>query len=314
MTQSTINRNYKVAVLQRGMSAEKDVSEESGNQVAKALKTLGYQVVQLDAQADIAQKLAQQKPDVVFNALHGQYGEDGCIAGLLEVMGIAYTHSGVLASAIAMHKTMAKQVFSHAGIQCPQGKEYTPDELLALIESGEDEAWRPYVMKPVSEGSSVGVHIIREKAQHVANIVQEWQYGQTILVEQFIEGKEIAVSIVEDKAIGITELHPKVGFYNYEAKYTDGLTEHYIPARVPDAVIAKAYEVAEHAHHVLGCKSISRADFRYDDTKGVDGLYLLEVNTHPGLTPLSILPEAAMHHNISFESLIDGLVQQALQQ
>jgi D-alanine-D-alanine ligase len=299
----------RVAVLMGGASAEREVSLVSGRACAEALRAEGYDVTTIDVGRDVAALVAalEPRPDAVFNALHGRWGEDGCIQGVLDLMGIPYTHSGLLASALAMDKPMAKRIFAAAGIRCPGGKLVTREDFA----KGEPMA-RPYVMKPYNEGSSVGVRIVRE-GDNLPPLASEWPYGLAALVEPFIPGRELTVAVMGDRPLAVTELRTKSSFYDYEAKYTDGITTHLVPAPLPPKVYEAALAMALAAHRALGCRGVSRSDFRYDDTKG-DGpehLYLLEVNTQPGMTPLSLAPEQAKHAGISFRALVSWMVENA---
>lgn len=298
------SKNKHVALVMGGLSNEREVSFSSGNAVHKALLELGYKVTAIDMGRDIAKKLAEINPDLVYNALHGTYGEDGCLPGLLEIMGIPYTHSGVMASAIAMDKKQAKRIFEMAGITCAKGFEASREEILNGSVEGKIE--RPYVIKPVAEGSSVGVHIMLPGTNKILN---EHDLGNTtrFLVEKFIPGKELSVAVMDSGPLGVIELRPVDGFYDYTNKYTDGKTLHIMPAEIPAEVYKKAMNNAYLAHTTLGCRGISRSDFRYD-VDGDGGLYILEINTHPGFTPLSLVPEIAGHKNISFKDLVEYLV------
>ena len=243
----------------------------------------------------------------MFNALHGKYGEDGCIQGVLEILAVPYTHSGVLASAIAMDKPMSRHVFTSIGIRVALGKVVERRSLA----SG-DPMPRPYVVKPIDQGSSVGVHIVREGDNLAAVEVAEAQFGERVLVEKFVPGRELTVAIMGDKAVAVTELRPRTRFYDYEAKYTDGVTEHLIPAPIPAEVYEKAKEWALMAHQALGCNGLSRADLRWDDSKpGTEGLVVLELNTQPGMTPLSLAPEQAKWAGISWSQLMTWMVEHA---
>ncbi len=296
----------RVAVLMGGWSAEREVSLVSGHECSAALKTAGYGVTEIDVGRDIAEVLARAKPDVCFNALHGRGGEDGCIQGLLEILEIPYTHSGVLASALAMDKPAAKRQFAGAGILCADGKVVNRDEVLRGHVMPP-----PYVVKPINEGSSVGVTIVTNGG--VPRFHNEgWHYGEMVLVEKYIPGRELTVGVMGDRALAVTELRPHQGFYDYAAKYTAGRTDHLIPAPLPEKVYAEALRVARLAHDTLGCRGVSRADFRYDDAKGESGgLYLLEVNTQPGMTKLSLVPEQAAHVGIEFPELVTWMVENA---
>jgi D-alanine-D-alanine ligase len=246
-------------------------------------------------------------PDAVFNALHGRWGEDGCVQGVLELLQIPYTHSGLLASALAMDKPVAKRLFAAAGLACPEGVVVERDGLL------EGEVMeRPYVVKPVNEGSSVGVHIVRAGDNRASIDAEDWPPGMQLLVERYIPGRELTAAVMGDRPLAVTEIRPRQGFYDYRAKYTEGIADHAIPADVPAAVYDRALEMALIGHQVLGCRGVSRADFRYDDSlDGTAGLYLLEINTQPGMTPLSLVPEQAAHLNIGFPELCAWMVEHA---
>ncbi len=298
-----------VVLLMGGRSAEREVSLVSGRECAAGLAKAGYRVTTVDVHDDLREvlKALDPKPDLVFNALHGRYGEDGTIQGVLDWLGIPYTHSGVLASALAMDKTLAKRMFESAGIRCPAGQ-LVPRE---VVEAG-DVLARPYVVKPNNEGSSVGVHIVREGDNALPFAGIDWPFGDQVLVEPYIPGRELTVGVMGDRPLAVTELRPHQGFYDYAAKYTAGRTAHLIPAPVHPAVYEEALAMALAAHRVLGCRGVSRADLRYDDTKGEPGrLHLLEVNTQPGMTPLSLVPEQARHAGISFVELVRWIAEQA---
>jgi D-alanine-D-alanine ligase len=299
----------RVAVLLGGRSAEREVSLVSGAACADALARKGYAVTRIDVGADVGALMAalEPRPDVVFNALHGRFGEDGRIQGLLDLLALPYTHSGLLASALAMNKPMAKQLFAAMGLRCPEGKVVA---LEALIKG--EPLPRPYVVKPPAEGSSVGVRIVRQGDNLPPLGHESWRFGGDVLVERYIPGRELTVGVMNDTALGVTELRPHQGFYDYEAKYTEGKTDHLIPAPVPAIVGAAAKHMATAAHAALGCRGVTRSDFRYDDTRpGIDGLYLLEVNTQPGMTPLSLVPEQAAHCGIDFPDLVAWMVEHA---
>lgn len=292
----------RVAVLYGGMSAEREVSLSSGEAVMRALSELGHEAVPIDAQADVAEQLAKAAPDVAFNALHGRWGEDGCVQGVLEILKIPYTHSGVLASALAMDKPMAKKVFEAVGLLCAEGKVCTKEEMLAA-----EPMARPYVVKPSNEGSSVGVQLVFENDNFFFTS-ENWPHGEEVLVERYIAGREIQVAVLDGKALGAIEIRALGKFYDYEAKYTDGKAEHLMPAPLEDSAYSQVLEMAERAHAALGCRGLSRSDFRYSE----DGkFYILETNTQPGLTPLSLAPEIAAHQGITFNALIDVLIQTA---
>jgi D-alanine-D-alanine ligase len=301
----------RVTVLMGGLSAEREVSLASGVNCAAALKEAGYAVEMLDAGADLGSVIAQlkaQKPDVVFNALHGRFGEDGNIQGVLNLLKIPYTHSGLMASALAMDKPVAKRLFVAAGLRVPEGKLLTRAEVVAG-----DPMPRPYVVKPFNEGSSVGVTIIKEgdNAKPFAGI--DWPFGDVVLAERFVPGRELTCGVMGDKAMAVTELRPKSGFYDYANKYTGGRTEHLIPAPLPAEVYAEIQRMAVAAHQALGCRGVSRSDFRYDDTGagGIANVYILETNTQPGMTELSLVPEMARHAGISYPELVSWMVEHA---
>ncbi len=302
---------WHVAVLMGGWSAERPVSLMSGAGVADALESRGHRVTRIDMDRDVAAKIAAADPDVVFNALHGTPGEDGTIQGMLDIMGLPYTHSGLATSVIAIDKQLTKAALVPHGIRMPGGHVVKSASLYVS-----DPLPRPYVVKPVNEGSSVGVAIVTRESNYGDPIGRDvagpWQQFDELLAEPFIRGRELTVAVLGDKALAVTELQPKTGFYDFDAKYTDGLTDHICPANVPPAVADAMLEMALKAHRVLGCKGASRSDFRWDDEKGVEGVYLLEVNTQPGMTPLSLVPEQAKYSGISYEQLVDILVKEAL--
>lgn len=298
--------NKHVAVLMGGWSAEREVSLVTGKACAKALRETYDQVSEIDAGHDVAAVLAEVKPDVVFNAMHGRWGEDGCVQGILEVLQIPYTHSGVMASATAMHKPTAKTVFAAAGIRCPDGVVAPVAEINA-----NDPFARPYIVKPPAEGSTCGIRII-EAGDNTPPIGADWDFGPEVLAEDFIPGRELSVAMMDGKTLGVVEIRPKSGFYDYEAKYTDGQAEHFMPAPIHPEAYAEASRLSEQAHRALGCRGVTRTDFRYDDTAGEPGkLYLLEINTQPGMTPLSIVPEIADHEGIGFAELVAWMVEDA---
>ncbi len=300
-----------VAVLMGGWSKERPVSLMSGNGVADALEKLGYKVSRVDMDRNIAATLTSLKPDVVFNALHGVPGEDGSVQGMLDLMGIKYTHSGMVTSVIAIDKELTKQRLVPAGIPMPKGKMVSSESLYS-----EDPLPRPYVLKPVNEGSSVGVAIITAEGNYGNPISRDavgpWQEFDELLAEPFIKGRELTVAVLGGKALCVTELVPKSGFYDFDAKYTDGLTEHVCPAQIPEDIADYMMELALLAHQMLGCKGASRTDFRWDDDLGRNGVFVLETNTQPGMTPLSLVPEQAREMGISYEQLVDLLVKEAL--
>ena len=302
-----------VAVLRGGWSPEREVSLVSGKACAEGLREGGHSVVEYDVQRDLRalveflRPAAGGGPDVVFNALHGKYGEDGCVQGVLEIMKVPYTHSGVLASAIAMDKPMSRHVFTSIGLRVAIGKVVERRSLAAG-----DPMPRPYVVKPIDQGSSVGVHIVREGDNLGAVEAAEAAFGERVLIEKFVPGRELTVAIMGDKAVAVTELRPRTRFYDYEAKYTDGVTEHLVPAPIPAEVYDLARQWALMAHQALGCNGLSRADFRWDDKKpGTSGLVILELNTQPGMTPLSLAPEQAKWAGISWSELMTWMVEHA---
>lgn len=306
-----MSKQIHVAVLMGGWSNERPVSLMSGNGVADALEKLGYQVSRVDMDRNVAQVLAALRPDIVFNALHGVPGEDGSVQGMLDLMGIAYTHSGMVTSVIAIDKELTKQCLVPAGIPVPKGTMVDSESLYAA-----DPLPRPYVLKPVNEGSSVGVAIVTEGSNYGNPIARTakgpWQEFDRLLAEPFIKGRELTVAVLGDTALCVTELKPKSGFYDFDAKYTDGLTEHICPAEIPADIAQYMLDTALRAHQLLGCKGASRTDFRWDDEAGMDGVFVLEINTQPGMTPLSLVPEQARHVGISYEQLVDIIVKEAL--
>lgn len=298
-----------VAVLMGGMSAEREVSFMGGRAAVKVLEERGYRVSGIDADRDLCRKLAEAKPDVIYNALHGPYGEDGTVQGMLEILGIPYSHSGVLASALAIDKAMAKKVLVAAGVRCP-------DSIMTTIDRLRDEVPMdpPYVVKPNREGSSVGVTIIKSE-EDALPLWNDWPYGPDVMVERYIEGRELTVSVLgragdSDRALGVTEIRPRQSFFDYHAKYTEGQAEHLLPAPLSAETYQRALDDAVTAHQVLGCRGVSRADFMLAEDNP-DDLYLLEVNTQPGMTPISLVPEQAAHVGIDFGDLVQQLVEEA---
>lgn len=293
-----------VAVLKGGWSAEREVSLNSGAAVEEALSALGHKVTAIDVGPNVVEDLKNAAPDVAFNALHGRFGEDGCMQGILELLKIPYTHSGVLASAVAMDKPMAKVVFAAAGIRCAQGKVVHKDELM-----GRDPMPRPYVVKPANEGSSVGVKLVFENDNFFFT-KENWPYGETVLVEKYIAGRELTVAVLDDVPLGVTEITTPSGFYDYDNKYTAGGSTHLCPAPLPNDKYDEVMELAVRAHKALGCRSLSRSDFRYDE-QGDGQFYILETNTQPGMTRLSLSPELAAYAGISFNELVARLIASA---
>jgi D-alanine-D-alanine ligase len=300
-----------VAVLMGGWSAEREISLITGNCVADALESRGHQVTRIDMDRNVAARLGELSPDVVFNALHGTPGEDGTVQGLMDLMGLRYTHSGLETSVIAIDKELTKMVLVPHGIRMPEGKLVASE---SLYEG--DPLPRPYVLKPVNEGSSVGVAIVKEGGNYGDPIARDvegpWQEFDRLLAEPFIRGRELTVAVLDDEALAVTELCPKSGFYDYDAKYTEGMTEHVCPADIPGEIRDAALAMARDAHLLLGCKGASRSDFRWDDERGEAGLYLLEVNTQPGMTPLSLVPEQARARGIDYATLVERIVEAAL--
>ena len=300
-----------VAVLMGGWSAEREVSLSSGNGVADALEKNGHQVSRVDMDRNIALILDGIRPDIVFNALHGVPGEDGTVQGMLDLMQIPYTHSGLATSVIAIDKELTKQQLVPAGIPMPKG---TIVASASLYEG--DPLPRPYVLKPVNEGSSVGVAIVSDDSNYGNPISRDatgpWQEFDELLAEPFIKGRELTTAVLGGKALCVTELKTAQGFYDYDAKYTEGLTEHVCPADIPEEIEKLCLDYALRAHQILGCKGTSRTDFRWDDEQGAAGLFVLESNTQPGMTPLSLVPEQAKQVGISYEQLVEIIVREAL--
>jgi D-alanine-D-alanine ligase len=300
-----------VAVLMGGWSAEREVSLMSGAGVADALESLGHRVTRIDMGHDVAQRLREAAPDVVFNALHGTPGEDGSVQGLMDLMELRYTHSGLATSVIAIDKELTKAVLVPHGVRMPAGQIVASE---SLYES--DPIARPYVLKPVNEGSSVGVAIVTEGGNYGEPIGREsegpWKHFDRLLAEPFIRGRELTVAVLGEEALAVTELQPKSGFYDYDAKYTDGMTQHVCPAEIPADIEQAAMAMALEAHRLLGCRGCSRSDFRWDDEQGEAGLYLLEVNTQPGMTPLSLVPEQAKYRGMTYAELVQRIVEEAL--
>ena len=305
----------RIAVLMGGWSSERAVSLMSGEGVAKALESRGHTVTRIDMGRDVALKLAEAAPDVVFNALHGCPGEDGSVQGMMDLMGLTYTHSGLAASVIAIDKELTKQALVPHGIPMPGGRIVASAELYER-----DPLARPYVLKPVNEGSSVGVAIVTAEGNYSNPIARDakgpWQDFGHLLAEPFIRGKELTAAVLAGvdgpRALLVTELKPKSGFYDFDAKYTDGMTEHVCPADIPDEITEACKDIALRAHRILGCRGATRSDFRWDDSQGIAGLFLLEVNTQPGMTPLSLVPEQAKHLGMDYADLVEAIVADAL--
>jgi D-alanine-D-alanine ligase len=297
-----------VAVLMGGWSAEREVSLRSGKACADAAERLGYRVSRIDVKRDIATVLQQLKPDVALNVLHGHPGEDGTIQGVLEILGIPYTHSGVLASSLAMQKDRAKVMLKAAGVPVPAGA------VVSRFEAAKKHVLeRPYVIKPVAEGSSVGVFIVTEAHDHPPQELyrEDWVFGEMVLCERYIPGKELTCAVLGERALDVIEIVPKVRFYDYEAKYAPGGSEHVLPARISQDVYEEVRRLSLAAHRALGCRGVTRADFRYDDTAGLAGLACLEVNTQPGMTETSLVPELAAYAGISFDALVRWMIEDA---
>ena len=298
-----------VAVLMGGWSAEREVSLRSGKACADALERKGYRITKIDVGRDIATVLQTLKPEVALNVLHGRPGEDGTLQGVLEIAGIPYTHSGVLASALAMQKDLAKIHFRAAGVPTPAGM--VVSRRRAAKEHVLD---RPYVLKPVSEGSSVGVFIVTREHEYPPQELtrEDWTFGEMVLAEPFIPGKELTCAVMGDEALGVIDIVPTARFYDYEAKYAPGGSTHILPAQISPFVYQEVRRLALAAHRALGCRGVSRADFRFDDTaEGIGGLVCLEVNTQPGMTETSLVPELAAHAGIPFAELVQWMVEDA---
>lgn len=298
----------RILVLMGGISRERDVSLVSGAAVVAALRDGGHDVRSYDVSRDVAalvREIETFRPDVVFNALHGRYGEDGCVQGLLEMLSIPYTHSGVRASAIAMNKPATKSAVERAGVRTPRGQVVRREH----FDHG-DPLPRPFVVKPVDEGSTIGVKVVSEGDNRSWG--DDWTYADEALVEEYIGGRELTVGIMGERPLAVTEIRFAGQAFDYTAKYTAGHAEHVLPAPIPRAVYDAALDAALVAHRTLGCEGISRSDFRYDDRRpGTDGLYFLEINTQPGFTPLSLVPEQALHLGIGFGALCEWLVERA---
>lgn len=293
----------KVAVLLGGRSAEREVSLVSGRECASALRVAGYEVVEIDAGPDLAQRLIAEKPDAVFNALHGRWGEDGCVQGLLEWLAIPYSHSGVMASAVAMDKERSKEAYRAAGLPCADSGIWPASEVQARHVMAP-----PYVVKPYNEGSSVGVYIVREAANGPPQLAAEMP--ARVMVETYVPGRELTVAVMGDRALAVTDIVTD-GWYDYHAKYSTGGSRHVVPADLPAEITEACLDYALRAHVALGCRGLSRTDFRWDEARGLAGLYLLETNTQPGMTPTSLAPEQAAYCGIDFPALCRWLVEDA---
>ncbi|MXP13486.1 D-alanine--D-alanine ligase [Altererythrobacter confluentis] len=304
-----------IAVLMGGWANERPVSLMSGNGVADALESRGHKVTRIDMDRQVAARIAEAAPDVVFNALHGVPGEDGTVQGMLDLMGIPYTHSGLATSVIAIDKELTKLALVPHGIPMPGGRIVASKELFE-----KDPLARPYVLKPVNEGSSVGVAIVTDQSNYGNPIRPDaegpWQKFDHLLAEPFIRGLELTTAVIDSadgpRALAVTELKPKSGFYDFDAKYTDGMTDHVCPAQIPEKITELCKKYALDAHRVLGCKGTSRTDFRWDDEQGEGGLFVLETNTQPGMTPLSLVPEQARYCGMDYADLVEAIVAEAM--
>ena len=293
----------RIAVLMGGRSAEREVSLVSGAECAAALRMEGFDVVEIDAGPDLVRDLQAAGAEVAFNALHGRWGEDGCVQGILEWMQLPYTHSGVLASALAMDKTRAKQVLAAAGLPVPRGKLVAREAARAAHPMPP-----PYVVKPNDEGSSVGVYIVAAGANGPAHVAEDM--AQMVLVEEYVAGRELTTTVMGERALAVTDIISE-GWYDYHAKYAPGGSRHVVPADIPAEIEAACLDYALRAHDALGCRGVSRTDFRWDESRGLEGLYLLEVNTQPGMTPTSLAPEQAAHCGVGFGALVRWMVEDA---
>ena len=311
----TLDRKLHVAVLMGGWANEREVSLMSGEGIARALEERGHRVTRIDMDRTVAARIAEAAPDVVFNALHGVPGEDGTVQGMLDLMGVPYTHSGLATSVIAIDKQLTKQALVPHGIPMPGGRIVKSADLFE-----KDPLPRPYVLKPVNEGSSVGVAIVSDESNYGNPIARDargpWQKFDTLLAEPFIKGREMTTAVLDmpdgPRALAVTELKPKTGFYDYDAKYTDGLTDHVCPAEIPAEIEKLCLEIALKAHKVLECRGTSRTDFRWDEEQGEDGLFVLETNTQPGMTPLSLVPEQGRYVGMEYGELVEAIIAAAL--
>ena len=314
-TAMSLDRKLHVAVLMGGWANERPVSLMSGEGVAKALEERGHRVTRIDMDRTVAARIAEAAPDVVFNALHGVPGEDGTVQGMLDLMGVPYTHSGLATSVIAIDKQLTKQALVPHGVPMPGGRIVKSADLFER-----DPLPRPYVLKPVNEGSSVGVSIVTEGGNYGHPIAPDakgpWQDFAELLAEPYIKGREMTSAVVDfadgPRALAVTELKPKSGFYDFDAKYTDGMTDHICPAEIPENIRDLCLEIALKAHKLLGCRGTSRTDFRWDEEQGEDGLFVLETNTQPGMTPLSLVPEQARHAGMDYGELVETIIAAAV--
>ena len=311
----SLDRKLHVAVLMGGWANERPVSLMSGEGVAKALEGRGHRVTRIDMDRQVAARIAEAAPDVVFNALHGVPGEDGTVQGMMDLLGVPYTHSGLATSVIAIDKQLTKQALVPHCVPMPGGRIVRSAELFER-----DPLPRPYVLKPVNEGSSVGVAIVTEGGNYGHPIARDakgpWQDFAELLAEPYIKGREMTSAVVDfedgPRALAVTELKPKSGFYDFDAKYTDGMTDHICPADIPETIRDLCLEIALKAHKLLGCRGTSRTDFRWDEEQGEDGLFVLETNTQPGMTPLSLVPEQARHAGMEYGELVETIIAAAL--
>ena len=297
-----MNKYKHVCVLKGGWSSERDVSLVSGAAIAKGLREAGYDVTEIDVEPNIYNVLKELSPDAVFNGLHGTWGEDGCVQGILETLKIPYSHSGVKASALAMDKILSKKLFQSIDIPCAPDMIVKSDYLFTS-----EPMRRPFVVKPYNDGSSVGVVIVEDGDDFSADLEGPWHDVEYLMVEKYIPGRELTVSVLDDKPLCVTELKPKEGFYDYKAKYQDGMTDHILPAMLKSEQEQALKDMALKAHRILGCRGVSRSDFRMDG----DDIYILETNTQPGMTPLSLLPEQAQHTGMSFSELVHWMMEDA---
>jgi len=296
----------RVAVVYGGWSSEREVSLSSGEQMLRAAQAAGYDAVGIDASRDLVSQIAAEKPDVILNGLHGPWGEDGCVQGLFEILAIPYTHSGVTASAIAMDKRKSKAVYKQAGL------DVADDVAVTRAEAARAHPLKPpYVIKPVNEGSSFGVVFVREENNGPSQLLlsDEWAYGDNLMAEEYIPGRELTVAVIGDRALAVTEITTLREFYDFDAKYAAGGSRHVVPADIPEPVTKRALEAALKAHQALGCRGVSRSDFRFDEKK--DRLVILETNTQPGMTPTSLVPEQAAYTGMTFEALVAWMIEDA---
>ena len=296
----------RVAIVSGGWSSERPVSLVSGKAMTQAAQDAGYETVEIDATRDLANQLIEAAPDVILNALHGPWGEDGCVQGVFEILGIPYSHSGVLASSLAMDKRRSKAVFASVGLDIALDRAVTREEVARAHPLDP-----PYVVKPINEGSSFGVLHVREGANSPAREVlsEAWQYGDNLMAEEFIPGRELTVAVMDDKPLAVTEITTLREFYDFDAKYEEGGSRHIVPADLSDTLTEAALEAALRAHRALGCRGVSRSDFRFDPDK--DRLVILETNTQPGMTPTSLVPEQAAYLGFTYPELVAWMIEDA---